>query len=81
LYCEKQQTLREAWPVWYYAAVRPSTMQNFLALASLSAMLTTLAWSYVTQPLPPDNPRAYHECKQIHPQKFCASNYMPNAQP
>jgi hypothetical protein len=56
-------------------------MQNFLALASLSAMLTTLAWSYVTQPLPPDNPRAYHECKQLHPQKFCAAHYMPSEQP
>ena len=51
-------------------------MQNFLALASLSAMLTILAWSYVTQPLPKPDRQAYQACTQLHPRRFCAITHL-----
>lgn len=52
------------------------SMQNFLALASLSAMLTTLAWSHATEPLPRPDRQAYQACTQLHPQRYCAITHL-----
>jgi hypothetical protein len=76
LYYEKQQSLGGGGLAWYCEPVRLSFMQNFLALASLSAMLTTLAWSYVTQPAPQPDRQAYQACTQLHPQRYCAITHL-----
>lgn len=53
-------------------------MQNFLSFAALSGVLLTLAWSYVAQPLPPDNAKAFRDCIKLHPAKYCRSEYLPS---
>lgn len=53
-------------------------MQNFAAFAVLSGMLTVLGWSYVAQPLQPDNRQAYAQCVELHPQPYCQSEHLPS---
>jgi hypothetical protein len=59
-------------------SVRSFLMQNFLAFAVLSGSLTVLGWSFVAQPLPPDNPQAYQQCIKLHPQRYCTLEHMPS---
>lgn len=51
-------------------------MQSFLATSALSAMLAALAWSYVAQPAPQPNLKAYQACTQLHPQRYCAITHL-----
>lgn len=53
-------------------------MQGFAALAVLSGSFVVLGWSFITQPLPPDNQQAYAACANVHPQRYCAIQYMPS---
>lgn len=53
-------------------------MQGFISFAILSAAFVALGWSYVVQPLPEDNPKAFQECIKLHPQKYCTITYLPS---
>jgi hypothetical protein len=76
LYYEKQQGPGRAWLAWYCSLVHAFAMQNLLASSALSAMLATLAWSYVTQPAPQPDRQAYQACTQLHPQRYCAITHL-----
>ena len=53
-------------------------MQHTLPFATLAAMLCTLAWASITQPLPPDNPIALKSCMQHHPERYCRLTHAPS---
>jgi hypothetical protein len=53
-------------------------MQNFAAFSILSGALVVLGWSFVTQPLPQDNIKAFQDCSRLHPPKYCAITYFPS---
>jgi hypothetical protein len=53
-------------------------MQNLAAFIILSGAFIVLGWSYITQPLPEDNAKAYQDCSKLHPQKYCLITYLPS---
>jgi len=53
-------------------------MQNFAAFSILSGALVVLGWSFITQPLPQDNQKAYDNCIQLHPERYCRFEHMPS---
>jgi hypothetical protein len=53
-------------------------MQGFAALAVLSGAYVVLAWSHVAQPLIKDNPKGYHACVKLHPQRYCMITHLPS---
>jgi hypothetical protein len=41
--------------------------------------MTILAWSYVTQPVPPNDQQSYAKCIELHPKRYCGITYLPNS--
>jgi hypothetical protein len=53
-------------------------MQGFAAFTILSGAFVVLGWSFVTQPLPQDNIKAFQDCSKLHPLKYCAITHFPS---
>jgi hypothetical protein len=56
----------------------PCLMQNFAAFSILSGAFVVLGWSFVTQPLPQDNLKAFQDCSKLHPARYCRITYLPS---
>jgi hypothetical protein len=53
-------------------------MQNFAAFSILSGAFVVLGWSFITQPLPQDNIKAFQDCSKLHPVRYCRITYLPS---
>jgi len=40
--------------------------------------LTAAVLAFFHDPLPPDNPKAYDNCIQLHPERYCRFEHMPS---
>jgi hypothetical protein len=53
-------------------------MQNLAALSILSGAFVVLGWSFVAQPLPQDDLKAFQDCSKLHPARYCRITYLPS---
>jgi hypothetical protein len=53
-------------------------MQNLAAFSILSGAFVVLGWSFVAQPLPQDNLKAFQDCSKLHPARYCRITYLPS---
>jgi hypothetical protein len=53
-------------------------MQNLAAFSILSGAFVVLGWSFVAQPLPQDNLKAFQDCSRLHPARYCRITYLPS---
>lgn len=62
----------------YLALFMDLRFPNPIASALLIGFsLTAGVLAFFHDPLPPDNRKAYDNCVQVHPERYCRFEYMP----